>query len=121
METPEEEEPSTVYVKYGFQEKYGRKRRQITVYKKKSKPLAKFIGTDTWSVSGRVVWPLRHNEGRALVRDLRNAPEDYEEFQTVRYRNYIDGNGAPYCWGILLREKPEKLIEVGLTREAAHE
>lgn len=119
VETEEQEEPDTVYVSYGFKEKYGRRRRHITVYKKKSQPLAKFLGTDRYSVSGRVMWTLRHNDGSALVRDLKNLPEDYQNLEPVRYRRHIQGTGAPYCWGILVNESPQELIELGLAREAA--
>lgn len=110
-----------MYVDYGFSQKYGRRRRHITVYKKKSQPLAKFVGTDRWSISRRVMWGLRHNEGRALIRDLRNLPDEYDEFKPVRYRKHIKGKGAPYCWGIAVKENPRRLIKLGLTREAAHE
>lgn len=108
-----------MYVNYGFAEKYGRRRRHITVYKKKSQPLAKFIGTDRYSISGRVMWTLRHNDGRALIRDLSNLPDDYDDYEPVRYRRHIQGSGAPYCWGVVVKEHPKKLIELGLTRESA--
>lgn len=65
------------------------------------------------------MWTLRHNEGRALIRDLKNLPEDYDAYDPVRYRRHIKGSGAPYCWGVLVQERPEDLIELGLTREAA--
>ncbi|MFA7478885.1 MAG: hypothetical protein WC314_00175 [Vulcanimicrobiota bacterium] len=119
VETEGEEEPATVYVKYEFKEKYGRKRRHITVYKKKSEPLASFLGTDRYSISGRVMYPLRENEGRALIRDLKDLPPDYRDYEPVRYRRHIEGSGAPYCWGLLIKENPEELIELGLAREAA--
>ena len=65
------------------------------------------------------MWTLRHNEGRALIRDLKNLPDEYDEYEPVRYRKHIQGSGAPYLWGVVVRERPEKLIELGLTREAA--
>ncbi len=119
METEEQDEPDTVFVDYSFEEKYGRRRRYITVYKKKSKPLARFIGTDKYSVSGRVAWTFRHNEGSSLVRDLNNLPDEYSEYKPVRFRKLVNGSGAPFCWAVAMRENPEKLIEVGLAREAA--
>lgn len=121
VETAESEAPTTVYVDYNFIEKYGRRRRHITVFRKKSQPLASLVGTDRYSISGEVVWTMRHNDGSALVRDLRRLPEGYEGFEPVRFRSHVQGTGAPYCWGLKLKENPSKLIELGLTREAAAE
>ena len=121
VDTEGEEGPSTVYVDYNFKEKYGRRRRHITVFRKRSQPLARFVGTDRYSISGEVVWTMRQNDGSSLVRDLRELPEGYEEFEPVRFRTHVQGSGAPYCWGVKLKENPTALIELGLTREAATE
>lgn len=114
-------EPGPITIKYSFQNKYGRRRRYITVYRQKSKPLAEFIGTDQWSTDMTVVWKLRQSDGKGLVRDLRDVPDGYEEFDTVRFREEVTGSGASACWGIKVTEDPEKLIAVGLARELAIE
>lgn len=113
----DEEDPETVYIDYNFEEKYGRRRRYVTVYKKKSKPLARFVGTDNWSRNRNLIWPLKHNGGRALVRDLREKPEGYEDFRAVRFRKFVKGSGASACWGIRAKEDPKRLIKIGLRRE----
>ncbi len=110
-------EEGPITIKYGFQEKYGRKRRYITVYRQKSKPLAEFIGTDQWSTDQTVIWKLCQQDGKGLVRDLRDVPAAYGEFETVRFRSYVSGAGASACWGIAVTEEPENLIAVGLVRE----
>lgn len=113
----EESDPETVYIDYSFEEKYGRRRRYVTVYKQKSKPLARFIGTDNWSQNRNLIWPLKQNGGRSLVRDLKERPEGYEEFNPVRFRRFIKGTGASACWGIRTKEEPSRLIHIGLCRE----
>lgn len=115
--TPEDsEEPLKMYIDYDFKDEYDRRRRHITVYQKKSKPLARFVGADHWSVSGNVVWRMRQDEGRALIRDLKDKPEAYEGYEPVRFRRLVTGTGAPACWGIAVREHPVPLIEIALTR-----
>lgn len=115
----EDDEPETVFIDFNFEEKYGRRRRFVTVYKKKSKPLAKFIGTDNWNINRNVVWKLKHNDGQSLVRDLRERPEGYERFKPIRFRRVVKGSGASACWGIRTKESPRRMIEIGLTRELA--
>jgi len=113
----EESEPEKIFIDYDFEEKYGRRRRFISVYRKKSKPLARFIGTDRWSSNRNVIWKLKHNEGRALVRDLNNFPEGYEDFEPVRFRRFVKGPGASACWGVRTKEIASSLIKIGLIRE----
>jgi hypothetical protein len=113
----EDSEPERIFIDYNFEEKYGRRRRFVTVYRKKSKPLAKFIGTDRWSSNRNVIWKLKHNEGKALVRDLQNMPDGYEQFTPVRFRRVVNGPGASACWGVRTKEAPRSLIQIGLLRE----
>ena len=110
-------EPERVFIDFDFEEKYGRRRRFVTVYRQKSKPLAKLVGTDRWSINRNLVWKLKHNGGKALVRDLREKPEGYAHFKPIRFRRVVNGSGASACWGIRVKEEPERLIELGLTRE----
>lgn len=65
----------------------------------------------------RVAWKMLHDGSRTLVRDLRNKPEGYEEYKPVRFRKIVNGSGASACWAIPVRENPETLIQLGLTRE----
>lgn len=117
--TPDgEEEAEKVFIDYDFADKYGRRRRLVTVYKKKSKPLARFIGTDGWGATRELVWKLRHNDGNGLVRDLRDRPDGYEAFDPVRFRSFVTGPGASACWGIRAKENARDLIRIGLTRES---
>ena len=114
-------DPEKLFIDYDFADKYGRTRRMVTVYRKKSRPLAKFIGTDRWGTNRNLIWKLRHNEGNGLVRDLRNKPEGYEGFTPVRFRRVVNGPGASACWGIETKESARDLIRIGLTRESLHE
>ena len=114
-------DPEKLFIDYDFADKYGRTRRMVTVYRKKSRPLAKFIGTDRWGTNRNLIWKLRHNEGNGLVRDLRNKPEGYEGFTPVRFRRVVNGPGASACWGIETKESARELIRIGLTRESLHE
>lgn len=117
----ESDEPEKIFIDYNFEEKYGRRRRSVTVYKKKSKPMAKFIGTDHWGSTRNLIWKLRHNEGKGLVRDLKNRPEGYEDFKPVRFRRVVQGPGASACWGIRTKENARDLIKIGLTRESLND
>lgn len=117
--TTDENGPEKIFIDYNFEEKYGRRRRMVTVYRQKSKPLAKFVGTDRWGVSRNVIWKLRHNDGKSLVRDLSNKPEGYEQYKAVRFRQVVNGSGASACWGIKTKETARDLIKIGLTREEA--
>lgn len=116
---PESEEKDKIFIDYDFKEEYGRRRRHITVYKKKSKPLAQFVGTDKWSTNQNVAWRMRHSEGRALVRDLKNRPGDFQQYKPVRFRRLVNGSGASACWSIATKERADRLINISLTRESA--
>lgn len=112
------DEPTSVFIDYDFEEKYGRRRRSVTVYRKKSEPLAKLVGTDHWSVTRNLAWKLQHNSSKSLVRDLRNLPEEYQGLEPVRFRRLVHGSGASACWSIKVPEEPEQLIALGLMRES---
>lgn len=117
VKSDEGDDPSKVYIDYDFEEKYGRRRRSVTVYRKKSDPLAKLIGTDRWSVTKSLVWKLQHHGSKALVRDLRDKPEGYEQYDPIRFQHLVQGSGASACWGFKVPEDPARLIELGLIRE----
>ncbi len=77
------------------------------------------MGTDKWSTTKNVAWRMRHSEGRALVRDLKNRPGDFQQYKPVRFRGLVNGTGASACWSIATKEAPDRLIGISLTRESA--
>lgn len=111
-----EEEPEQFFIDYDFKDEYDRRRRFITVYQKKTKPLARFVGSDYWSHSGNVLWAARQEGGRALIRDLNNLSDDMEDFRTVRFKSLVTGTRAPSCWSLVMREHAPSLLKVALAR-----